>query len=50
MKLAQIIKTKSQLEEMGYKIENNIIENVNVNTIARFGNVTSFEIGCADVF
>ena len=50
MKLEEIIKTKSQLEEMGYKIENNIIESVDVNTVAHFGNVTCFEIGCTDVY
>ena len=50
MKLKEIIKTQSQLEEMGYKIENNIIENVDVNTIAHFGNVTCFEIGCTNVY
>ena len=49
MKLKEIIKTKKQLEEMGYSIENNIIENVDINTIAQFGNVTCFEIGCTNV-
>ena len=50
MKLKEIIKTQKQLEEMGYRIENNIIEDVNVNTIAHFGNVTCFEIGCTNVY
>lgn len=50
MKLKEIIKTQKQLEEMGYEIENNIIENVDVNTIAHFGNVTCFEIGCTNVY
>ena len=49
MKLKEIIKTQKQLEELGYSIENNIIENVNVNTIAHFGNTTCFEIGCINV-
>jgi hypothetical protein len=49
MKLKEIIKTQKQLEEMGYKIENNIIENVDINTIAHFGNVTCFEINCTNV-
>ena len=44
MKLENIIKTKNQIEACGYKIENNIIEEVDVNTIAHFGNLTSFEI------
>lgn len=50
MKLKEIIKTQRQLEEMGYKIENNIIENVDINAIAHFGNITCFEIGCANVY
>lgn len=50
MKLKEIIKTQKQLEEMGYRIENNIIENVDINTIAHFGNVTCFEIGCTNVY
>lgn len=50
MKLKEITKTQKQLEEMGYKIENNIIENVDINTIAHFGNVTCFEIGCTNVY
>lgn len=47
--LKSIIKTEHQLKDLGYSIENNIIEKVNVNTIARFGNVTSFEIYCQNV-
>lgn len=50
MNLKDIIKTQKQVEEMGYRIENNIIENVDINTIAHFGNVTCFEIGCANVY
>ena len=49
MKLEDIIKTKKQIEEAGYKIENNFIEKVNVNTIAHFGNLTCFEIMCTNV-
>ena len=49
MKLKDIIKTQKQIEEMGYKIENNFIENVDVNTIAHFGNLTCFEIICTNV-
>ena len=49
MKLKEIIKTKAQIEEMGYTIENNLIENVNINTIAHFGNLTCFEITCSNV-
>ena len=50
MKLKEIIKTQKQIEEMGYRIENNIIEVVDINTIAHFGNVTCFEIGCTNVY
>ena len=49
MKLKDIIKTQKQIEEMGYKIENNIIEYVDINTIAHFGNLTCFEIVCSNV-
>lgn len=49
MKLEDIIKTEKEIKEMGYKIENNLIEDVNINTIAHFGNLTCFEIGCSNV-
>ena len=49
MKLEDIIKTRKQIEEVGYKIENNFIEEVNINTIAHFGNLTCFEIMCTNV-
>lgn len=44
-----IIKTKSQIENMGYGIENNIIERVDVNCIGHFGNCVTFEIRCKNV-
>lgn len=47
--LKDIIKTEQQIKDLGYSIENNIIEKVNVNTIAHFGNITSFEIYCKNV-
>lgn len=49
MKLEDIIKTQKQIEEMGYKIENNYIDHVDVDTIAHFGNLTCFEIMCTNV-
>lgn len=49
MKLEDIIKTKEQIKEMGHSIENNMIEYVDVNTIAHFGNVTCFEIVCSNI-
>ena len=45
-----IIKTKSQIEKMGYGIENNIIERVDVNCIGHFGNCVAFEIQCKNVY
>lgn len=50
MKLEDIIKTKEQIKKMGHSIENNMIEYVDVNTIAHFGNVTCFEIVCSNVY
>ena len=50
MKLKDIILTKEQIEPMGYCIENNIIESVDVNTIAHFGNCNCFEIQCSNVW
>ena len=49
MNLKEIIKTQKQIEEMGYTIKNNIIKDVNINTIAHFNNVTCFEIECSNV-
>lgn len=49
MKLKDIIKTKKEINEMGYDIANNIITDVNIQTIAHFGNSTCFEIMCKDV-
>ena len=45
-----IIKTKSQIEEMGYGIENNIIERVDVNCIGHFGNLVTLQIVCKNVW
>lgn len=50
MCLDEIIKTKQELENMGYCIENNIIEFININTIAHFGNCTCLEISCSNVW
>lgn len=49
MKLKDIIKTEQEIKETGHAIENNIIEKVDVNTIAHFGNTTCFEILCSNV-
>lgn len=50
MKCKDIIKTKREIDDIGYDIANNIITNVNINTIAHFGNLTCFEIACSDVY
>lgn len=49
MKLEDVIKTKQQVVDFGHNIENNIIAEVNVNTVAHFGNLTCFEILCSNV-
>jgi hypothetical protein len=49
MKLSAIIKSQKQIEEMGHTIENNVIEYVDINTIAHFGNCTCFQIACSNV-
>ena len=50
MKLKDVVKTKQEIDDIGYDIVNNIIANVNINTIAHFGNSTCFEIACSDVY
>lgn len=45
-----IIKTKSQIENMGYGIENNIIERVDVNCIGHFDNLVTLQIVCKNVW
>lgn len=47
--LKSIIKTEDEIRAMGCGILNNIIEKVDVNTIAHFGNVTCLEIICEDI-
>lgn len=49
MKLKDIIKTEQQIKDMGYCINNNIIQYIDVNTIAHFGNCTCLEIVCSNV-
>lgn len=50
MKLNDIIKKKSDIDSIGYDIDNNIITHIDINTIAHFGNLTCFEIGCTNVY
>ena len=47
--LKSIIKKEEDVRSLGLGIQNNIIENVDVNTIAHFGNVTCLEIYCTDI-
>ena len=49
MTLKDIIKKKADIDTIGYDIANNIITDVDINTIAHFGNTTCFEIRCTDV-
>lgn len=50
MKLKNIIKTKSQIEEMGFSVENNLIKDVNISIIAHYGRVVCLEVCCYDVY
>lgn len=47
--LKDIIKTEAELRNMGYGVKNDIIEKVDVNTIAHFGNATCLEIMCSNI-
>lgn len=49
MKLKEVIKTGQEIKGMGHSIQNDIIEKVDINTIAHFGNSTCFEIMCSNV-
>ena len=49
MKLKEVIKTEQEIKGMGHSIQNDIIEKVDINTIAHFGNSTCFEIMCSNV-
>lgn len=47
--LESIIKTKTEIEALGHGVENNILEYIDINTIAHFGNVTCLELVCSNV-
>ena len=55
MKLKDIIKTEKEIKKYGDEygidivIENNLIRDVRIKTIAHFGNITCFEIMCNNV-
>lgn len=49
MKLKDIIKTKEEIKTLGHTIENNIINYIDINVIAHFGNCICFEIMCGDI-
>lgn len=42
--------TKSQILDMGYGIENNIIESVDVNCVGHFDNLVTLQIACKNVW
>ena len=44
-----ILKTQSEIESKGFIVENNIIDSVDVNTIAHFGNINCLAIWCKNV-
>jgi hypothetical protein len=44
-----IIKTKSQIEELGYIVENNVLKYVDVNVIGHFGNCACLELRCENI-
>ena len=46
MQLEDIIYTEEQIKEMGYNIENNIIEEAEVKVIGHFGNTPSLNVWC----
>lgn len=48
--LESVIKTKSEIEALGYSIDNNVIKYIDIDTIAHFGNITCLEIVCSDVW
>ena len=43
-----IVKTEETLKELGYRIENNIIEKIDVNIVGHFGNITTLEVFLKD--
>lgn len=47
--LNSIIKTKEEVEKLGCCVENNVIDYIDINTIAHFGNVTCLEVVCSNV-
>ena len=44
MKISEIIKTKSQITRGGFHIEEDVLTNIDINTIAHFGNLTSLQL------
>ncbi|MEG1926584.1 MAG: hypothetical protein RR415_12660 [Ruthenibacterium sp.] len=49
MNLEEIIHSGEWIQKEGYVIENNILQKVDVDTIAHFGNCTCLELHCANV-
>lgn len=49
MKLKDIVHTKTEIEALGYSIENNMIELVDIDVIGHFNNSACFYICCSNV-
>ena len=49
MRFEEIIKTRQEVEDLGYEIENDLIRSVDVRVIAHFGNVVCFVVWCDNV-
>ena len=49
MKFEDIIKKENEINELGHCTRNNIIEHVDIDVIAHFGNCVCFEIYCQNI-
>lgn len=44
-----IVRNLSNIESLGYGVENNIIKNIDINIIAHFGNIPCLQIVCENI-
>lgn len=49
MVLNEIIKTQKEIIQLGHSIENNVLESIDINVIAHFGNTVCLELLCSNV-
>lgn len=49
MRFEEIIKTRREVEDLGYEIENDVIRSVDVRAIAHFGDVVCLVVWCDNV-